>query len=600
MPAGLETDDVAQPIKRRSRRIIERYNAMKREKSFWLNLWQLMGEYIMIRKQNFNNTQTPGESEVSHLFDDTAVNANAIMAAALIGALWPNGAQSFEITMPFGMAEELGDETQEVRDFYDRCTKRMAESMDNPKAGFQTALEEYMVDQGPFGISGIHSEEQDDYEIPVYYRSVDAKIMCVDEGKNAQINTIYVERQYSVRQMVEEYGFENISKQHQKEYSEGVCTSKIKVLQAIEPRMERDPYGFGVQNMPFASIHIDLTTEKILRESGYAELPVAVARFWKAQGEKYGRSPGMNAISSILEANALGEAWTLAIEKTLDPALLVQDDGTMGNGKIDTSPGAIVVVSTSGRIQQSGGKPIEPLFLVGDLQWTAARRTELTEIIKNHFFNDRLMDLNNEQRMQNPEVAIRNELRGQTLNTVYIRQMTELFTPLIERTFAIHLRKGLFGVVKGSREEQAIIEDGGFPTYIPDAVLKRLQKGHDVYKIKFISPATRIMKAEELNGLTQTITFAAQAAPVFPDMLDNINPDEVIRLFGDLTGAPKKAIYAMETVKKMRAAKQKAQAQAAQMQAQQMQADTAAKAGQATASFAQASTQGQNGGNSAA
>lgn len=584
-----EADKLEQmPVKRRSRKIVERYNEMKREKAFWLNLWQLMGEYVMIRKQHFTSEGTPGENEVSHLFDDTAVNANKLMAASLIGALWPNGAESFVIEMPFGMEEELGEETQEVRDYYDWATKRLAESMDNPKAGFRTSLEEYMLDQGAFGISGIYTEEQDDYEVPVFYRAVDAKGIAIDEGKNSFVNTIYVERGYTVRQMVEEYGYDAISKQHKDEYNKGICTSKIKVLQAIEPRMERDPYGFGVQNMPYASIHIDLGTEKILRESGYNELPVAVTRFTKAVDEKYGRCPAMDAISSILEANAVGEAWTLAIEKTLDPALLVQDDGSMGNGKIDTSPGAINVVSVSGRIQQGNGKPIEPLFLVGDLQWTAARRTELAEIIRNHFFNDRLMDLNSEQRMQNPEVAIRNELRGQSLNTIYTRQMAECLIPTIERTFAIHLRKGLLGVARGSQEEQRIIAEGGFPRYIPDAVLKRIHAGRDVYKIRFISPATRIMKTEELNGITQTVQFAMNVATQKPEVWDNLDLDRIIKMIADLTGAPKKAIRAMDSVRKIREANQKMQQAAMQAQAQQAASETARNTGQAAASFAQA------------
>jgi len=578
-------------VAHRARRIIDRHKEMKRDKNYWLYLFQLMGEYIMTRKQHFTTDGQPGELQTEHLFDDTAVGANQLMAAAIIGAIWPNGAKSFRISMPFDMEDEIGEETEEVKDYYQWSTKRMASYMDNPKSGLQTALEEYMLDQGAFGISGILTEEQEDNEIPLTYRALDAKAMCIDEGENGFVNTIYIERHYTIRQMVEKYGFENISSKWQEQYLKGDCKSKVPVLQAIEPRLERDPYGFGVKNMPYASIHIDTKTEKIMKESGFQELPAAVTRFWKAMGEKYGRSPGMNALSSILEANALGEAWTMAVEKTLDPVLLVMDDGSLGGGTIDTSPGATVVVSVSGRMGNTH-KPIEPLFVVGDLQWTAARRTELIELIKNHFFQDRLMDLNNEKQMTLGEANIRNELRGQTLNTVYARQFGELLVPTIERTFNSLLRRGFLGVIRGSRQEADLLAKGLTPKIIPDAVAKRLLDGREAYRIEFISPATRIMQAEELAGINTLLNTAVMIGAAKPDAYDRVDTDWIIGRVQELTGAPRESIVAMETVKKVRDARAKQVAEAAEMEKNRQGSETARNMGQAVASIGGTKQQG--------
>lgn len=572
---------MAGKIEHRARRILDRFKDMKTEKNLWNTLYELMGQYIMTRKQHFQSEGTPGEIQTDHLFDDTAPNANHLMASSLIGALWPNAGKSFQIGMPFGMEEELGDETEEIKQFYQRVTKRMAAILDNPKCGFLTALEEYMLDQGAFGISGILAEEQDDSEVPVVFRALDAKSTCIDEGANGFVNTIYIEKAYTVRQLVEKYGFENVSRKWQVLYEKGDCKTKVRVLQAIEPRMERDPYGFGVQNMPYASIHIDCQTEKIMKESGFSEMPAAVTRFWKAMGEKYGRSPGMNALPSILEANTLGEAYVMAVEKNLDPPLAVEDDSVMGNGVVDTSPGAITVVSRSGRIGNSNSKPIEPLFLVGELQTTLQRRAELGEIIKNHFFQDRLMDLNNEQRMTLGEANIRNSLRGMTLNTIYSRQMAELLVPLLERVFNVLLRLGQLGVMRGSLEEARILSQGLQPLYIPDAVKQRILSDQEVYRIIFISPATRIMQAEELQGLEQTVTFAANTAAVKPEIMDNLDTDWIIRRVQELTGAPRETVVSLETVRKVRDARAKAQAALQQSENQRQQSETARNMAQA-------------------
>lgn len=580
------TKEKEQPSRQPSRvdRILDRHKKMKAEKTNWLPLYQLCAEYIMTRKQGFTVEAVPGMMQTEHIFDDTAPNANSLMAAALIGALWPNGAKSFRIGMPHGMEDELGWETEEIKLYYQKVTTRMAEYMDNPKAGFKTALEEYMLDQGAFGISGIMIEEnEDDFEVPLAYRAVDAKALHIAEGKNGFVNVVYIEREYTVLQVVEEYGMENVSASTRKKFMQGDQSAKVMILQAIEPRMERNPYGFGNKNMPIGSIHIEVKESKILKESGFLEMPIAITRFWKAMGEVYGRSPGMQAMPSILEANALGEAWTLAVEKTLDPSLLVLDDGTMGSGVIDTSPGGITVCNISGRIGAST-LPIQPLFLVGDLNWTAARRTELNEVIKNHFFVDRLMDLNNEQRMTLGEANIRNGLRGQTLNPVYSRQFAELFVPIIEATFNKLRRRGLLGVVPGSQQELELLERGYIPFYIPEPVLNRMVSGQEVYKIEFISEAARIMHSQELSGIDQLLLTVTTVAAAQPSVLDNVDWDWTMRRVQELGGAPRETIVSMERLKKMRAERAAAFEAQAKAEEARNQSEVARNFGQAAAS----------------
>jgi hypothetical protein len=572
---------------KKARMILDRHKEMKTEKQPWLNLYQLLGEYIMTRKQHFTSNVNPGEMQNDKIFDDTAPNAVHLMAASLIGALWPNGPKTFQISMPFGLEREVGD-TEECKQYYQFVTKRMAEFMDNPKAGLVTSLEEYMLDQGAFGISGIGTFEQDDPEVPVIYKAVDAKNVTIDEGPNGFVDTVYIEKEFTLRQAVVEYGYDALSKARQEAYEKGDFKCKVKVLHAIQPRIERDPFGFGNADMPYASIHIDVENEKILRESGYTEMPVNVTRFWKAMGEKYGRSPGMNALPSILEANAIREATILAVEKNLDPPLIVLDDGSLGGGTINTSAGAINVFSVSGRLGSMGAKPVEPMLIVGELQSSYARLTELMEIIKNHFFQDRLMDLNNETRMTLGEANIRNNLRGQTLNTIYTRQITELFVPMIERTFNILLRKGFLGVIKGSVEEMMLLDEGIIPIYIPDAIADRMLKGQEVYKITFVSPAIRIMQTEELTGIQQTLQTAVEVAGVKPEILDNIDMDYIIKRVAELTGAPRETIVSAEVVQKFRKARAEQQQAMMEAEAQRQGSETARNMGQAVQHVSQA------------
>lgn len=567
----------------RVQHILNRYEEYKREKRVWFPLYELIGKWVLTRKQHFQTEPIPGEMLNSQVDDDTAINALTIMASTFVGTLWPNGAKTIRISPPFGLEDDLGFETEAVKDYYQFVTRQMVYYMDHPKAGFISALEEYFIDQGAFGTSGIFTEEVEDPDCPLSFRAIDVKSSSIDENKSGFVDTLFTEMCYTLRQMVDEYGYDILHDDWKKLYVQGDVTTKVKVLRVIEPRRVKDPNSFGNKKMDVASIHIDIEKHTILRESGYHEQPMAVGRFTRAIGEKYGRSPAMAALPSILEINAIREAGILAVEKQLDPPLLVRDDGTMGGGRIDTSPGGITVVSDSGRVNGTS-RPIEPMFLVGELQSTMGRITELTEIIKNHFFQDRLLDLNNETRMTLGEANIRNRLRGQTLNTIYSRQMAEVLVPIIERTFNILYRRGLLGVIPGSEMEQQMIATGETYREIPEAVAKRIEKRRDVFRIEFISPAMRIMQTEEVEGIEYLTTFAGNIAAVKPEALDSLDIDFIMRRVQELSGAPREAVYSTENIKKTR--EQRQQMQEAMMQQEQMrnESEVARNMGQAASS----------------
>lgn len=562
-------------------KIIERHEAMRREKAPWLPLYEILGEFVMTRKQHFVSEGTQGEVQNAKLFDETGQQANHLMASSLIGALWPNGAKSIQILPPADMAD-FEEDTADVKKYYNFVTRKLTGYMDLPESGFLTSLEEYMLDQGAFGISGIGVYEQDDdYAVPIIYKSVDAKQITIDEGPNGFVDTVYIEKIVTIRQAVREYGYDSLSDATQKAFDKGAGSDKLTILVCVEPRIERDPYGFGVQNYPVASIHIEKDKKRVIKESGFYEMPIYVPRFWKAMSEKYGRSPGMNALPDILEVNALREALIIATEKQLDPPLGVLDDGTLGNGTIDTSAGAINVISISGRLGTLGRKPIEPLYTVGELNSCNERIIQLQQSIENNFFKDRLLDLNNETRMTLGEANIRNKLRGESLGTIYARQIAELFKPCIKRTFNILLRKGLLGVVEGSKLEETLLAKGVQPIYIPEAVARRIASGQDVYEIKFISPASRIMQVDELNGITQTLEVVTPLAGISPESLDVIDLDVTIGRIVELTGAPESMVRASDNIKKIRDTRAQMQQAQAQAEAERNQSETVRNIAQA-------------------
>jgi len=532
----------------------ERHKKLKSRKEVWNTHWQILAEFIMTRKSDFQTTFQAGEFLNDHVFDGTAIMAMRKAASALIGALWSNGAKSIRLNPPSNITK-----TFEHNAYYEWVTDQMHFHMNSAKAGLSNALEEYMRDQLTFGTSGvaIFKSDMEKTGTPITYRAWDVKGMSIDEGAGGFVDTVYFEFEWPLRKVVEKYGLENLSTELARAWNEdGNKERKVKILHVIEPRDITDSRKKGNRNMPWVSIHYELKTRKILLESGFDEMPIKVARFQKNVNEVYGRGSGSDALPDILEVNTAKEAFTVAIEKQLDPPLGLLDDGKLGGGVVDTSAGALNVFNPAGRL--GSDNPIFPLFTVGELQSTSVHIENLQKAIKEHFMIDVLLDFNIEKEMTLGEAQIRNKLRSDALGSLFARQIVELFTPMVERSFNLFLDAGLLGVVAGSPEETALLREGIEPRLIPEQVLKAMQTGQDVYNIQYLTPAMRVMQTDEAQGIAEVFDFAGAHVNVFPQIQDNINSDEAYKKFAELRGFPGDLILPSKDVNQIREAQSEA------------------------------------------
>lgn len=545
------------PMTDKVKACLERGKCLKKTRDPWNPLYQLLGEYIHTRRQNFNGEQAPGEFLTREIFDSTAPKANKTMASSLVGLLWPSSSKRFEFQPPRALKK-----SEENKRYYDQASQVVRDILDNPKAGLLSALDEYMIDQGAFGTSGVEAAEH--AELCAIYRAWSVKEMFVDEGRNGEIDTVYLYLKWPVQRLVKEYGIENVSEATAKLYRMEKYDEMVDLLIAIEPRYIRDPEKMNNLNMPFQSLHIEIGASKLLKESGFEELPIKVGRFTKLIGEVQGRSPGMDALPDVLEANIIWEATTVAIEKNLAPPLGVMDDGRLGGEEIDVSANAINVFKYSGRAGEQN--PVFPLFSVGEIKQTMQLLERLAQTISDHFYTDRLLDFNNESQMTLGEAQMRNRIRFATLNSIFARQIQEVFSPLIERTFNLALKQGRLGYPEDSIEYELAVMNGEDPIVIPQDVLKLMTKGADVYRIAYFTPAMRIMQAEEAEGIMRSWEFANGLAKAgLVEAQDGLDYDESISRFTAISGAPAEIMRSVEAREQIRKGREEAMAQQQQM-----------------------------------
>lgn len=571
--------------KTRAQKILKKHEQLKSAKAFWIPTWEFVGMYVLPRKQDIGNHVQEGTGSVTgQIFDSTATRANQQMASAIIGAIWPNGPKTFKLEPPDDM--EMAEACKaENKNYYNKATKRVQSAMNDNRAGLITSLDEYMLDQGSFGTSGIFEEENfgpDEYQKPFTFYAVDCKKACIMEGKDGFVDTVYIEKHLTVKQMIEEFG-EACSKKVKDMWKNDRPNEKVKVLHAIEPRIPGTTAMFGNKGLPIGSIHIEIDSQKILKESGYSEMPCFITRFWKANGEIYGRSPGTESMPDIIGANIMGEAFALAQEVMLDPPGILSHDGSIGGGIVDRSAGGLTIRNVQGRLNEANHKVWEQLVTIGDMTPTKEYIEMLQVNIKEAFFIDRLTDFNNDTRMTLGEANMRDQMRGQSLNTTYARQISELFDKLVQRAFHIMLGKGLLGVVKDSDQYNDLMLAGEDPWVIPDDIAARMLANKHSYKVTFISPAVRAMRSEELNGIINMLSFIEKIAPVYPQILDTIDWDALVYKLQELTGSPDEVLNSLERIQEIRNNRDQMQLQMAKAQQAEQQSLTAKHASQAAA-----------------
>lgn len=542
-------------------RYLSRLKDYETEKRYWIPLYQALAEIYLTRSADFTRASIPGEFLQDNIFDNTPQFSAYVMASVFLSMLWPDSSRTFNIVPVPQLKGQTG-----VEAYFRAVTDKMHLAMDRPEAGLQLALMAHFLDQGVFGTSGIATFDgpEDDPDVPVVYEAWDVKSMCIAENPQGFVDTVFIKIIRTVRQVYEEYGSgkrgDKISASIVEKYKAYKYDDKVEILKVLEPKTP-ELGKKGVAAMKCRSIHIDISNKVIMREGGFEEMPLAVGRMFKRADETQGRSCGMVALPAANSLNALTEAILVASEKQLDPPLALLDDGRLGGAVIDTSAGALSVLNASGRL--GGEKPIFPLFTVGEMQSAEKLKEQLIQEVTQGFFLDRLLDLNNKTMMTAYETSVRNRLRGESTGAVFARQIMEVLSPTVKRTFNVMNRKGHFGFGdKGAGAEQRrrwLQLTGKDDMVVPEIVKKAVAAGLDVYDIEYISPARRFMQAEKLQGLFTALDSIAALAPIFPSIVHRVDPDIAADDIYTLAGAPKTSLRTPEDTQAARAADAKLQ-----------------------------------------
>lgn len=509
--------------------IKKEFDHLKSERGTWEAHWQELADYIIPRKNQVTIRTTPGEKRGIVLLDNTAMQANELLAGALHGLL-TNPSSLF-----FGLSSgdpEI-DAQDDVRLWFQDSVRKTHTILNN--SNFQTEVHELYLDLGCFGTGPMLIEE--DSKFFVRFTSYSIADIFLKEDARGYVNEIFRSSKMNCQQLIELFGEEAVPEHIVRKYRENRNTDEYEVIHCVYPK-DDESIEAGKENgkiFDFASKYI-LSEEKnhILKVDNYHEFPYVAPRWSKTSGEKYGRSPGMTALPEAKTINKMTETVIKAAQKVVDPPLMVPDDGFIL--PLRTNPGGLNYYrkGSQDRIEPVFNKEIRVDF---GFEIMNQHRTRIREA----YYVDQLQ-LNNGPQMTATEVMQRTEEKMRLLGPMLGRMQSEFLQPLVDRVFGILFRRGVF------KEPPEVLAG----KYI---------------RVQYSSMIAKMQRSNEVNDIMKTIQAVQPFFNVDRAVFDNFNGDATARFIANILGYPQEGLHTKKEVEETRAARQ--EAQQAQMQQQQ-------------------------------
>jgi hypothetical protein len=513
-----------------TRKYIDRHKYLLAEQELWKDEWMEIRDFILPRTGRFDDDDGPnqGESRYDNIFDGTAQRALRVLAAGMQGGLTSPARPWFRLSL---YDEELMS-IASVKQWLDECQKRMYARF--AKSNFYNAIHRVYQEEGGYGqaVIIIEEDEEDGVRFPV----LTAGEYCLAESRRGIVDTLYRTVWLQARQLEQMFGKENLAIEIQNNLDgerDGANPYEwYQVLHVIQPRKNYDPEKIDAENMPYESVWIDLNGEqKILRKSGYQELPMAAPRWMSIGGDSYGRSPGHDVLGDTKMLQEMTEDLLSALQKVIDPPLKAG-----GNLKSEVSHMAGTVTYTDPQMADSL-KPIYEVRLDIDHMRQAIQdvRMQIREGLYNDLF---LMLVEPRPNMTATEVSERHEEKLLMLGPVIERQFHELLNPIIDRVFAIMWR------------------NGELPPP-PEELLDAMQNDENLSRIKveyisLLAQAQKLVTTQSIRAVSDYVTGMSQFVP---QILDKLNTDTAVDEYAEATGAPSSIIRTDDQTDEIRKAR---------------------------------------------
>lgn len=479
-----------------------------------------------VRGSGFNDeivSSSAIQRKKARLLDSTLTDAARTQASAIMSGLTPANSRWFGLDVDHASDEE--------KRWLDQAADVLWRNIHN--SNFDSAAYEGNLDLMSAGWFVLYVDSDRDKGGFSFQLWPIPSVFCDSTRADGKIDVVYRCYDLTAEQAVNEFGDdmgEKVKKQAEREPN-----SKLRFAHAIFPRRD-GRRGEQAKRLPIASIHVDLENKKVVRESGYNEMPVVVPRWMQIPQTVYAIGPVSDALPDAKTLNEIKRMELANADLAISGMWIAQDDGILNPRTITVGPRKVIVANSV--------DSMKPLLSGADFNISFTKCEQLQASIRKIMLADQLQPQNG-PAMTATEVNMRTQLIRQLLGPIYGRMQAEYLQPMIERCFGIALRADIFSEMPESLESKFVT-------------------------IKYISPLARSQKFEEVTAISNFIQMTMQGAQANQEVLDNIDFDKAARFTGEALGVPAQIVRTEQEVAELRQQRAEQQ-QIAQEQAMQQQ-----------------------------
>lgn len=521
------------------------------ERTSFLSHWRDLADFISPRRPRFTVSDVNrGDRRNQKIHDTTATLAARTLRSGMMSGVTSPARPWFRLTTPDPDLAEFGA----VKEWLHVVSQRMITVF--LKSNLYNCLPIIYGDIGIFGTASMSIEE--DFQDVVRFYPFPIGSYSIANNEKLKVDVFMRDFRMTVRQLVNRFGANPLKpneidwtrfSQHVKNlWDRAEYETWIDVTHVIKPNPEYDAKKLDSKFKKYLSCYYesgngyDLSAafDSYLSEKGYDYFPILAPR-WEVTGEDvYGTDcPGMSALGDIKQLQSQEKRISQALEKMVNPPMVASPE--LRNQKTSLLPGDVTFIRTPDAFRPAH----EVNFRVAEVE---GKQDQIRQRISRAFYEDLFLMLANSDRRQITarEIEERHEEKLLALGPVLEQLNQDLLDPLIDNTFDIMEKQG--HIPPPPEEIQ------GMPL-----------------KVEYISIMAQAQKVVGIGGVERFSSFVGNLAiqTQNPQVLDKIDLDQVVDVYGDLTSVPPAIIRTDEAVAEIRASRaegQKAEKMAALLQ----------------------------------
>ena len=495
------------------------------ERANFESLYESAADFCNPSADNIQSTRSKGQRDDAQRITDIGIKARRMFTAGMMSHLFPQGQNWIRVVTS---NRELMKNDNIVRALTATTNKFMRAI---EQSNFYEEMGQCIDHCGYIGTTALYCEPSKQNILNFRSHYINQFYFC--ENYLGQVDTVIREFKLTARQAVQQFGQECPEYIQELSTDPKTSTREFTFIHIVMPREGADISSLEKTNKKIASIYIELKSKKLVMESGFDEMPYSVARFYKTNYEKYGRSPALEVAATLPMINRMEVSRLRGAERVSNPPWLAPNDNSVR--RISNDQGSIIYWNAGNPLSKPEQLRPADNVVVND-QMITKKEQEVLDAFYVPLFNP----LMNKQNMTAFESAERLNLSLQFLTPAVNRLNKYFVTPILERAFSIMLREKVFTELE--------IED------LSDESLE----------FDLVGKASIASRQIELFGTMTALQQMMQIAQFKPEILDNVNADKTARFIQEVNMVPVDLQLSEDSVAELRGQKAQAAQQAAQ------------------------------------